>query len=389
MEQVLRFGVVGVGNMGCSHVLYLNEGKVVGATITAACDIKQDRLDWVRDEVNPDIKLYTDYKEMIDSGEIDAIIIATPHYLHPVIGIYAFEKGLHVMSEKPIGVYTKHAKDFIDAAKKSGKVFGLMFNCRPEPYYKKIREMVKGGELGDIKRSIWIITNWYRTQDYYNSGGWRATYSGEGGGVLINQCPHQLDLWQWIMGMPTRVRAFASFGKYHDIEVEDEVTAYTEYADGSTGVFITTTGEYPGTNRLEITGTKGKLVYEFGKLTFYRLGMDEREYCFKADDSFGALECTEEEVIATGFTKGHRTVTQNFVDHILHGTELLAPGEEGINSLTLSNAMILSQWTDNWVDIPNDGEEYWEILQDRIANSKEKKVVNEKVSDLSNTFNMK
>lgn len=387
----LRFGVVGIGNMGSSHVIYLSEGKVNNAEITAACDLKQSRLDWAK-EINPDLATFIDYKEMINSGLIDAIIIATPHYLHPVIGIDAFKAGLHVMSEKPLGVYTIQAQEFIEEAKKAkknGQCFGLMLNQRTEPYYQKIREIVKSGELGALKRSVWIITNWYRTQDYYNSGGWRATYAGEGGGVLINQCPHNIDLWQWIVGMPCKIRAFANFGKYHDIEVEDEVTAYAEYPDGSTGVFITTTGECPGTNRLEISGTKGKLVYEGGKLMLTKLEVDERKFCFEADEGFSTIPSTTEEVKVEGITKQHRTVTQNFTDHILEGKELLAPGEDGIYSLSIANAMVLSTWTDDWVELPNDGKKYWEILQEKIKTSRVKDDVEDKVSDLSNTYNSK
>ncbi len=387
MEK-LRFGVVGVGNMGSSHVIYLSEGKVTNAVITAVCDIKQDRLDWAKG-INPDLECFLDYKEMLSSGKVDAILIATPHYLHPVIGTEALEAGVHVLSEKPLGVYTKQVEPFIAKAKETGLGFGLMLNQRTEPYYQKIREMVQGGELGELKRCVWIITNWYRTQDYYDGGGWRATYSGEGGGVLINQCPHNLDLWQWIFGMPKRIRAFASFGKYHDIEVEDDVTAYAEYENGATSVFITTTGECPGTNRLEISGSKGKLVYEGGKLMFTKLAVDEREFCFTAQDGFGTIESTTEEVVVEGYGKGHRQITQNFTDHIVNGTPLLAPGEDGIKSLAISNAMILSQWTNDWVEIPNDGEKYWELLQEKIKTSKPKKVVKEKVSDLSSTYNSK
>ena len=384
----LRFGIVGVGNMGSNHVIYLTKGKVPNACVAAVCDIKQDRLDWAKN-FNPEVECFLDYKEMFASGKIDAVIIATPHYLHPVIGIDAFHAGIHVLSEKPLGVYIKQVVPFIEEAKKSGLAFGLMLNQRTEPYYQKIREMVRGGELGELKRCVWIITNWYRTQDYYNSGGWRATYAGEGGGVLINQCPHNLDLWQWIYGMPKRIRAFASFGKYHDIEVEDEVTAYAEYPDGSTGVFITTTGEYPGTNRLEISGSKGKLVYEGGKLMFTKLSEDEREYCFNATDGFGSIEAQTEEIVVEGVSKQHRQITQNFTDHILSGTPLLAPGEDGIYSLSISNAMILSQWTNDWVELPNDGEKYWELLQEKIKTSKVKTNVTEKVADLSGTYNSK
>ena len=392
MNNEVRLAVIGIGSMGSSHVIQLCEGKVHFCRVTAVCDINPARLDWARQNYH-EIVCYEDYHDVLASDDVDAVLIATPHYLHPEIGIEALEAGKHVLSEKPIGVYTKRVVDFIEVAQKAkkekGLVFACMFNQRPEPHYRKIRQMVQSGALGELKRFVWIITNWYRTQDYYNSGGWRATYAGEGGGVLINQCPHNIDLWQWMLGMPKRVRAFTYEGKYHDIEVEDDVTAYCEYENGMTGTFITSTGECPGTNRLEITGSKGKLVYENGKLMFTKLAMDEREFCFNADGGFSSIDHTTEEIIPPGMNKGHRTIIQNFTDAILFGTPLIAPGEEGINSLSLSNAMVLSSWTDKWVDVPNDGEEYWKLLQERIKTSKVKENVVDKVADLSNTFNTK
>ena len=387
MDQV-RFGIIGIGNMGSSHATYLSKGEIEGAVLTAICDLKPERIEWAKATLPTaaDIAFYSDYRELLNSGKVDAVIIATPHYLHPVIGMEAFAAGLNVLSEKPVGVYTKKVVEFMDAARKSGKVFGLMFNQRTNSYFQKMREMVQGGELGELKRCVWIITNWYRTQAYYNSGGWRATWAGEGGGVLINQCPHNLDLWQWIFGMPNRIRAFCQFGKYHDIEVEDDVTAYAEYPNGATGVFITTTGECPGTNRLEISGSKGKLVYESGKLTFTKLKVDEREFCFSATDAFKSPEMETINIECEGTGRQHRGITQNFTDHILKGTPLLAPGYEGINGLSLSNAMMLSTWKNDWVELPNDGEEFWAELQKHIATSKTKENIVEKVADLSNTY---
>ena len=289
MDKV-RFGVIGLGNMGSGHTQNLFNGKVPGAELTAVCDLKQDRLDWAKGICGDKVAYFTDSHELITSGLVDAIMIATPHYFHPTIGIDAFENGLNVLSEKPIGVYTKKIHEFMDAAKKSGKAFGIMYNQRTDHFYQKMREMVQGGELGDLKRCVWIITDWYRTQAYYNSGGWRATWSGEGGGVLMNQCPHNLDLWQWIFGMPSAIYANCEYGKYHDIEVEDDVTAMAKYPNGATGVFITTTGEYPGTNRLEITGSKGKLVYEKGHLMYTKLSVDEREFTFSTNQGFARIE---------------------------------------------------------------------------------------------------
>ena len=371
MEKV-RYGVIGIGNMGTGHVQRLIAGRIPGAELTAVCDIKQDRLDWAKQACGDrEIGYFLDSHELIESGLVDAVMIATPHYFHPIIGIDAFEHGLHVLSEKPIGVYTKKVREFMAAAEKSGKAFGIIYNQRTDAFYQKMREMVKDGVLGDLKRCVWIITDWYRTQAYYNSGGWRATWAGEGGGVLMNQCPHNLDLWQWIFGMPCAIYADCAYGKYHDIEVEDDVTAMAKYPNGATGVFITTTGEYPGTNRLEITGSKGKLVYERGRLTYTKLAVDEREFTFSSNQGFASIPCETCEIeVPAGHGEQHDGIFKNFTNHILFGEELLAPGCEGINGLSICNAMLLSSAKGKWVEIPNDGEEFWEWLQGMIKTSR-------------------
>lgn len=387
--DMVRYGIIGIGNMGTGHVKTLWNNEVPGAKLTAMCDINPSKLEWAKNVCGDEIAYFDNHTALLDSGLVDAVLIATPHYFHPTIGIDAFSRKIHVLSEKPIGVYTKKIHEFMDAAKNSGCEFGIMYNQRTNTLYQKMREIVQSGELGALKRCIWIITDWYRTQAYYNSGGWRATWSGEGGGVLINQCPHNLDLWQWIFGMPNKIRAFCSFGKYHDIEVEDDVTAYAEYADGSTGLFITTTGEYPGTNRLEITGSKGKLVCEHGKLTFWKLENDEREFTFSTDQGFASIKAEKIELDIKNTGEQHRGILKNFTNHILNGEPLLAPGYEGINGLSLSNAMMLSTWKNDWVELPNDGEEFYKELEKRIAESSGKGSVEEKVADLDGTYGNK
>ncbi len=387
MDKV-RLGIIGLGNMGNGHLKNLKQGLIKNVEVAALCDIDEKKMDAVKNDWK-DAAYFKDYKDLLKSGKVDAVLIATPHYLHPVIAIEAFNEGLNVLSEKPIGVYTKKVLEMYDVAKKSGKVFGIMYNQRTTPMYQKMCEIVQGGELGELKRVVWIITDWYRTQAYYNSGGWRATWEGEGGGVLLNQCPHNLDLWQWITGMPVKVRAFCTEGKYHNIEVEDDVTAYVEYANGATGVFITTTGECPGTNRLEISGDRGKLVAENGKLTFTKLAVPERKWCFEAENGFAS---PDKEVIELDVSKkdgvlyDHSGILQNFVNAILTGEKLLAPGLEGINGLNLSNAMFLSSWLDKTVEIPVDPDLYWNMLQEKIKNSTFKKEVKEMTVDISSTY---
>ncbi|WP_100405367.1 Gfo/Idh/MocA family protein [Bacillus solitudinis] len=366
MEEV-RIGIIGVGTMGTAHAKYLSQNEVKGARLTAVIDQNEEKANWVKENLNDDVAVFYDYDTFFGSGLVDAVLIATPHYAHASLAIKAFECGLHVLCEKPAGVYTKQVREMNDAAKKSGSVFSMMYNQRTNPLYQKLRDLIQTGELGEIRRINWIITNWYRSQSYYDSGSWRATWAGEGGGVLINQCPHQLDLWQWMTGMmPTRMRSFCYFGKHRDIEVEDDVTAFAEYENGATGVFITTTGEAPGTNRLEIAGDHGKVVIEDGKLTFWRLRIPESQFNKEYKGGFGSPECWKCEIPVVGEETGHIGITQNFVDAILSGVPLIAPGHEGINGLMLSNAMQLSTWLEDWIEFPIDEELYYQQLQEKI-----------------------
>lgn len=371
----VRYGIIGYGNMGTSHAKNLDKGHVDGAVLAAVCDHNPKRLKAAKEALSAGVQLFDSAEAMFASQSIDAVLIATPHYDHPVLAIAAFNHGLHVLVEKPAGVYTKAVREMNEAAEKSGKVFGIMYNQRTNPLYQKLRDLVTSGELGNIRRTNWIITNWYRSQSYYDSGGWRATWAGEGGGVLLNQDPHQLDLWQWTIDMmPKRVRAFCSFGKYRNIEVEDEVTAYVEYENGATGLFVTTTGEAPGTNRFEIAGDNGKIVIEDGKLTFWRLRVPEPQFNAEWKGGFGSPECWRCEIpVSAGDGGQHVGIMKNFTSAILEGSPLLAPGVEGIKGLMLSNAMHLSAWTDDWVELPIDEDLYYAKLQERIRNSTFKK----------------
>lgn len=370
----VRIGIIGVGNMGTSHAKNLFEGKVPGGELAAICDYNPDRLKWAKETFGDKVQLFENTEDFFAAKAVDAVLIATPHYDHPTLAIQAFENNLHVLVEKPAGVYTKQVREMNEAAQKVDKVFGIMYNQRTNPLYQKVRELIQSGELGAIKRTNWIITSWYRSQSYYNSGGWRATWAGEGGGVLLNQCPHNLDLWQWICGMPKRVKTFMAFGKWHDIEVEDDVTAYVEYENGATGVFITSTADSPGTNRFEILGEKGKVVIEEGQLKFWRLRVSERQFNSEYTGGFGEPECWKCEVPVKGTETGHVGIMTDWVQAIQKGTPLLAPGIEGINGLSISNAMHLSAWTDDWVDIATMDEDlFYEKLQERIKTSTYKK----------------
>ena len=360
MEK-LRLGIIGIGNMGATHAKNILEGKVPEIEVAAVADIDPERLKWAEDNL-PDAARFESAVAMMDSGLISAVLIATPHYDHPVSAVSAFERGLHVMLEKPAGVYTKQVRAMNAAAEKSGTVFGMMFNQRTDHIYRKMRELVQGGTLGAIRRANWIITNWYRPQAYYDSGAWRATWRGEGGGVLLNQCPHNLDLWQWICGMPETIRAHIHCGKWHDIEVEDDVTAYVEYPNGATGVFVTSTGDAPGSNRFEITFDKGKLLAEDGKLTLWELDCPEPEFSRINTEPFGSPNVTVSEVETDGKSEQHIGVLNAFAGAVLRGEALVAGGAEGINGLTLSNGMHLSAWLDRELSLPIDEDLYYDEL---------------------------
>ena len=368
----VRLGIIGVGNMGSGHAANILAGKCPEIELTAVADRREARRQWAKETLPEGTAIFEEGSDLIQSGLCDAVHICTPHYQHPTLAMEAFAAGLHVMCEKPAGVYTKAVREMNEAAEKSGKVFAMMFNQRTNCVYRKMHEMVHSGQLGELKRVNWIITDWYRTQIYYDSGDWRATWDGEGGGVLLNQCPHQLDLLQWICGLPKTVQAFCQEGKWHDIEVEDDVTAYLQFANGATGVFVTTTGDAPGTNRFEVTGTLGKLVCENDKLTFWKLAQDEREFCRTATEGFAQPQCQQVEVETDGENLQHVGVLNAFAGKILHGTPLVAEGTEGLGGLTLSNAMHLSSWLGRAVDIPFDEELFLFELNKRRATSRKK-----------------
>lgn len=382
----VRIGIIGLGNMGSSHARKIHLDKEVpDLVLGAVCDISEDRREWAQKTL-PGVPVFADAASMYKSGLIDAVLIAVPHYDHPSLAVEGFAHGLHVLVEKPAGVYTKQVLEMNAAAAQSDKVFAIMYNQRTNPVFQKVRELVQSGELGGIKRAVWIVTDWYRAQAYHDSGSWRSTWEGEGGGTLINQNPHNLDLFQWILGMPKRVRAFCGFGKYYHIEVEDDVTAYMEFEGGATGVYITSTAEAPGTNRLEISGDMGKIVVEHNIITFYRNRVSEREFNKNNTAAFGRPESWKCEVPAdaSGGEK-HVGIMKNFTRAILNGEKLLAPGEEGINGLLVSNAIHYSAWTDGWADLEQfDHEGFYGMLQERIRQSTaEKKSVAQKVADVA------
>ncbi len=398
MNQV-RLGILGMGNMGSGHLDNVLRGACPEVVVTAVADYNPARLEWTKNQVEkrqaefpdrdiPMPALFASADEMIASGLIDAIIIAIPHYDHPGYAIKAMKAGLHVMCEKPAGVYTLQVREMMAEADRHPELkFGMMFNQRTNHIYRKVKEIMDSGELGPIKRTSWIITNWYRPQAYYDSGAWRATWSGEGGGVLLNQCPHNLDLWQWICGMPTLIDVKMHFGKWHDIEVEDDVTAYVEYGNGATGTFITTTGDAPGTNRLEIVCDGGTIITDGGSITLIKLETPESEFTKINKTAFACPKRTVVPVETDGQNLQHIAVVNAFAGAILRDEPMVADGREGINGLLISNAMHLSAWTGKPVTLPFDEVLFRDLLMERVKSSRRKEGIEAVFSSTEGTYN--
>ena len=372
--DAVRLGIIGLGNMGSAHAGQILAGKIPGCELAAVCDADETRL-----AKFPAALRFGQAEALMDSGRVDAVLIATPHFAHVPLGIAALARGLHVLVEKPIAVHKADALCLLAAAasaKTSGTsssappVFAAMFNQRTDPRYRRLRALLQSGELGAVRRIAWTVTDWFRTHAYYQSGGWRATWAGEGGGVLLNQCPHNLDLWWWLFGQPAKVRAFCGLGRRHPIEVEDEVSAYLEYTDGTTGVFVTSTGEAPGVNRLEVAAERGRVVLEAGTLSYWRNSEPASEFSRQSLQGFARPETWEVRLPADGGAGGqHNEILANFVAAIREGTPLLAPGAEGLHSVELANAMILSSMREKTVSLPMDADEYSRLLDELIATS--------------------
>ncbi len=363
MDHV-RIGLVGLGNMGKSHRVNLRAGKVQGLVLTAICDRAEALPEKVEGEAQ-----FTEVEDMIKSRLVDAVLIATPHFLHTTMGIAALEAGLHVMVEKPLSVHKADCERLIAAHRKPGQIFAAMFQLRTDPIYKQLKDLISGGELGEIRRILWDCTDWFRTETYYASGGWRATWKGEGGGVLLNQCPHNLDLFQWLFGMPNEVTGFCQFGRYHDIEVEDDVTAYFRYANGTHATFITSTGEAPGRNLLQITGEQGILTLEGRKLSFQRNRTPMSQFSAESGAGFAKPECWSVTLPQPEGAASHNEVLQNFADAILKGAHLVAPAADGMNSIELANSVLLSSWENRTIPLPMDSSVYEHQLMEKIRTS--------------------
>ena len=369
MSEKVRIGVIGIGNMGSEHCRNLLSGACPELELTAVADLRASRREWAAQKLPGGIRIYDSGSRLIREADCDAVLIAAPHYQHEPLAVEAMEHGKHVLCEKPIAVSASRARHMLEVSRQTGKTLALMFNQRTNCVYRAIRQLLDSGEYGALKRMNWIVTDWYRTQKYYDSGSWRATWAGEGGGVLLNQCPHQLDLLIWLCGMPETVTARCQEGKWHRIEVEDDVTAFLTFPGGGTGVFVTSTGDLPGTNRLEIDLERGKIVCEDGQVRCRRLPESERVLCFASENPWEKPQ-TEEPLLETdGENPQHIGVMNAFAAHLLRGEPLTASAEDGLKALTLSNAIHLAGWTGETITLPPDEERFDAMLAEKIRHS--------------------
>ncbi|WP_225753302.1 Gfo/Idh/MocA family protein [Actinotalea sp. Marseille-Q4924] len=378
MSGTVRLGIVGFGQQGGFYASLIAQGMTPHVELGAICDIDPERRAAAA-AAHPGVPVHEDYESLLDSGDVDAVVTTVPHYLHPEMGITALRRGVHALVEKPAGVYTAQVQELLDVAQQHpDTTFAIMFNQRMNPLFRELHDIVARGEIGRVLRSTWTITTWWRPQGYYDSSDWRATWGGEGGGVLVNQAPHQLDLWQWICGVPTAVDARLSYGVNRDIAVENEVTALVDFPDGGTGVFVTCTYDISGTDRLEILGDQGKIVVEDSRrATVTRLrrpeaelsatmGMDDVVRLFKGEVDLSTLYTQEVLEFESPFGRQHADVLENFAQSVLHGVPLVAPGADGIHGVRLANAIHLSAWTGERVPLAFDDAEYLRLLNERI-----------------------
>ena len=382
MTEKVKLGIIGYGAEGGMYAgFFKNNDERLNDNIelAAVCDNDPAKKAKVAEDF-PGLPFFDNYLDLLESGIVNAIVTTVPHYDHCVMGIAALERGIHLLGEKPAGVYTKDVERLIETSKKHPETtFAIFFNQRTNPLYRRVKQLMDEKAIGDLQRATWIITTWWRPQGYYNQSAWRATWGGEGGGVLVNQAPHQLDLLQWICGKPEKVYAKLQYGAGRDIVVENEVNALLDFGNGATGSFITCTNDIVGTDRFEIFGTKGKIIVEDSKkLIVKQLTAPEAELSENMDmqdvmrlfmgqvNMEDYVKVTEEEFVTPQGLQ-HISVLNNFADHIVNGEPLLANGEEGINGVTLANAMHLSFWLDKEVDYNVDGDLYLAELNKRIA----------------------
>jgi len=378
MKQV-RFGIIGMGIQGSLYASILtgrqHPGRGLlprpeGCVLTAL----SSRADKGPEAAALGVRYFADWRELVDSGECDAVILTVPHFAHHEIAVYALERGIHVLCEKPAGVRASDAAKMLEAREKFGARLGMFLQQRTIPLFRQLRQIIASGELGQLRRSNWIINTYWRPDSYYASAAWRGTWKGEGGGILVNQLPHYLDLWLYLCGMPERVYAVNRQGAFRHISVENDVTVLAEYPGGATGVFVACTHDPMGTDRLELDFEGGKIVVEdSARAVVHRFRLtepewnetvtaDEMERLVRSADHHDTRELDE----GLAYGVSHARILENFARHIRLDEPLIATGEDGLRQVELANAIALSGWLGRTVSVPCDRARFDAELQKRM-----------------------
>lgn len=366
---MIRIGIAGIGFIAEEYIKLFTQGQIQGAEIRALSSRNYSHMEEIRAKYRLDAALFTDYDAMLSSGKIDMVMICTPHYFHPGMAVKAIEQGIHTMIEKPVGVYPEELDELAKCVKSHPETLsGVLYCRRTNPVFAKIKQLLADGTLGKLKRVTWIVTDMYRTQAYFDIAGWRGTYSGEGGGLLMNQVSHHIDLLVWLCGLPEAMQANCYTARERNIEVENEVSITMEYPGNAVGQFIASTRECPGSNRLELSGSRGQIILDNEKdLTLRILETDETQFNATTNIPFAFIPYKEE---VFHFDMMYNPVLQakivnNFIASLTDGTPVTCPVEEAVRSQQFIQGAYLSSWQDKKLTLPVDGSAFTAELKKR------------------------
>jgi len=331
--------------------------------VVAGCDINVEAGQQQTTEIG--CAFYEDYRQMLAEVKPDVAVIVTPHPLHPSMTIDCLRAGCHVLVEKPMAIDVASADEMIEEAKKSGRILAINFQQRFRPVIEKARAIIAAGEIGPLVRTL-SVEPWFRTAFYYRTAVWRAKWTSEGGGVLLNQAPHTLDLLCHLAGMPRKVWGWTRT-LYHAIEVEDTAQAMLEYPNGAPGYLTVSTTEVGVEQRVQIVGEKGAIELVGDKMTVYRIHPSTREFMTGSTEMFAKPETVAEMLDLPDTSGAHVAVYRDLKAAIQEGRPPRADGREAIMSLELANAITLSSYSGQPVTLPLDRKAYGELLADLQA----------------------
>jgi len=344
----VRFGIVGVtGVIGGTHIRAIRQTE--GAELAAVTDLNLAAAQRVASEAR--CELLKNFDWLIKRADIDVVCLCTPHALHAEQAIAALKSRKHVLTEKPMAVTVADADKMIAASEKYDRKLGVVFQYRFRPSVLAARALLQRGQLGQLYR-VTVVHAAFKTQYFYDAAAWRGTWKGGGGGVLINQAPHYLDLLAYLVGMPTRVAAW-NRTLTHRIEVEDTASALMEFPGGAQGFAHFNTVQAPGESRIEIVGDRGTLRIEDNDVRLFQPEIPLRQFAQTDRSHIYAYPRTAEVRVPLASSEAtHATVLQDFIDAVRHNRPPACDGQEGRKSLEIGNAMLLSSFSGKPVELP-------------------------------------